>query len=303
MQAASRGFLSLVLKVLGAAIAFARPKLGRWWGRRKIPAASTDRISILVAKLGGDNAANSYHQSIRELIRSAMPGTVDVIAWPEELTLKDGLDETARADANETARKWMRAKSCDLLISGRIKSSNVVSLAFTPYSLVPISRNGAIADPQSYSLPIDTMEFPTAFIDDLGAAIAACAVANIRKHNDAGFVPAIEKIAAQLEKIVETPKLLADLRTRARFFDCQALARGSLFIHAGRETDLRSAIRASENALQLIDQNKFPLDWANMTGRLGVSFALLGDLLGDVGALGRILIKDFVLFGNVIQTP
>jgi tetratricopeptide (TPR) repeat protein len=287
MQAASRGFLSLGLKVLGAAIGFARPKLGKWWGRRQIPAASTEKISILIAKLGSDNAANSCHHSIREAIRSAMPGTVDVIAWPEELALKDGLDEAARADANETARKWMRAKNCDLLISGRIKSSNVVSLTFTPYSPVPISRNGVIADPQSYSLPIDTMDFPTAFIDDLGAAIAACAVANIRKHNDAGFVPAIEKIAAQLEKIIETPKLSVDLRTKARFFDCQALARGSLFIHAGRESDLRSAICASENALQLIDQSEFPLDWANITGRLGVSFALLGDLLGDINALDQ----------------
>jgi hypothetical protein len=77
MAAAPQGFLSLGLKILGPAFAFARPTLGKWWRRRQIPAASPTKISILVAKLGGDTAADSHHHSIREAIKSAMPGAIE----------------------------------------------------------------------------------------------------------------------------------------------------------------------------------------------------------------------------------
>jgi hypothetical protein len=198
MAAAPQGFLSLGLKILGPAFAFARPTLGKWWRRRQIPAASPTKISILVAKRGGDTAADSHHHSIREAIKSAMPGAIAVFGWPEELPVGDGLDEQAHKRAEETARAWMKSKKCSLLISGRIKSSNLISLTFTPLNSTPISSPHSVDGPQSYALTLDTMEFPAHFVDDLGAAIVACTLATVNKHDAAGFAPAIENIAVQL---------------------------------------------------------------------------------------------------------
>jgi len=262
------------------------PALVRWWKRWRIPAASSERISILVAKLSGDTNAHSHHHSIREAINRAMLGTVAILAWPEELPIGDGADEVARERAEETGRRWLRDQKCDLLISGRIKSSNVVSLKFTSLRSNPVSSSAkTIGLPQTYFLPVDTMEFPGAFVADLGSAISACVVANIRSHNDEGFVAAIENVASQLERITESSAVRADSQTLARFLSCQSIARGVLFASTGRETDIRASVESAKASLNLIDHHTFPIEWVKAQSRVGAGLLQLGDFLGNVTVL------------------
>jgi hypothetical protein len=165
------GILNLAFKAAGAFSGIFSKRAGAWWSRWQIPTATGKTLSILVAKISGDNAANSNHHSIREAISKAMKEGVSVIGWSEELPIGDGLDELARKQSESMARNWLKSKKCDLLISGRMKSANVVSLRFT----IPAEPQPSITEPingaQIYNLPTETMDFPTTFVSDLGAAI------------------------------------------------------------------------------------------------------------------------------------
>jgi tetratricopeptide (TPR) repeat protein len=280
------GSWSILLKPAAAIIGSIAPNFAKSWKRWRFPAASSDRVSILVAKLSGDQG-DSHHHSIRDAIRAAASGSVAVYNWEDELPIGAGLDEEVLLRAEKTARTWLTKKRCDLLISGRVKSSNVVSLTFTP----AISDNSSSFDPskqtQSYTLPIETMEFPAAFIADLGAAIAGCAVAGINKYHNRGFIPAIETAALQLETLLESDPPALDGNTKARLFDCLALARSVIFENTGRAEDLRRAESASASALSLIGKDEHPLDWAKFTCRAAFSTARRGELTGESAYLRK----------------
>jgi hypothetical protein len=279
MSALTQAAINLAIKIAGAISLRFGNRLHDWWKRRQITPASGEKLSILVAKLSGDNAANSNHHSIREAIKRAMPA-VSVLAWAEELPIGDGLDEAAHARATNTARRWMKSKNCDLLISGRIKSSNVVSLRFIPFNSVQPSTDELIRGPQTYALPVDTMDFPANFTDDLGAAMAACVIANMHGLIGGDLVPAIESIVSQLAKIIELPTSMPDdVPTKARLIGCYAVARGIQFDYTGNVLDLRSAIDASEKAFMLLDRRKFPREWSRQRSNHGVSIARLGESL------------------------
>jgi len=85
--------IALAAKFAGGLLSLLSNPLKTWWKRSKISPASGEKLSILVAKLGGD-IANSTHLSIREAISAAMP-EVSVMGWPEELPIGDGLDDAA----------------------------------------------------------------------------------------------------------------------------------------------------------------------------------------------------------------
>jgi len=287
MSALTQAALNLAIRAIGPILSLLGKPLNEWWKRRQINPASGEKLSILVAKLSGDNAANSHHHSIREAIERAMPA-VSVVAWPKELPIGDGLEEDAQARATNVARKWMKSKNCDLFISGRIKSSNVVSLRFIPLNSVQPSADELIHGPQTYALPVDTMDFPTKFTDDVGAAMAACVIANIHGHISGGLAPAIESIVSQLAKIVESPTSIPDdVRTKARLIGCYAVACGIQFDYTGNDLDLRSAVEASEKASTLLDRQTFPREWSKQRSNHGIAIARLGGFLEDPGLLER----------------
>ncbi|MDR3484296.1 MAG: hypothetical protein P4M05_05220, partial [Bradyrhizobium sp.] len=208
--------LNLAIKAIGSVVGVFSTRAGEWWERQKIAPATGRTLSILVAKISGDNAANSNHHSIREAIRNAMGDGVSVIGWPKELPVGDGLDELAHKKSESLARKWLESKRCDLLISGRMKSPNVVSLRFTTLNQQQPSVGESNLGPQTYNLPVETMDFPTTFIDHLGAAIAASALANIRVHHQHGLAPAVRNVASQLAEITSRSTTALDVQVRAR---------------------------------------------------------------------------------------
>jgi hypothetical protein len=180
MSALTTFALNLAIRVIGWFFNLFSESAGRWWTRKQIAPASGRALSILVAKISADNSANSNHHSIREAIENAMKESVSVIGWPYELPLGDGLDALAHEKSELLARRWLKSKKCDLLISGRMKSANVVSLRFTTLNPEQPSITDRVQGAQTYSLPTETMEFPADFISHLGAAVAASALANIR---------------------------------------------------------------------------------------------------------------------------
>src|SRR5262249_1076655 len=152
---------------------------------------------------------------IREAIAAAMP-EVSVIGWPNELSIGDGLDESAQLSARNTARRWMKQKNCHLLVSGRMKSANVVSLSFTPFDEEEASAKELLRGTQTYTLAVDTMDIATKFMDDLAAALAACVIANVYRYRSDGLTPVIERLVPQIAKVIHSETSVMDVRTKAR---------------------------------------------------------------------------------------
>src|SRR5208282_5996115 len=102
------------------------------------------------------------------------------------------------ADANTKARskaqKWLHAKSCDLLVWGRVKGDKTLALRFTP-------AQGSGSDVRSYGLTEDTLELPVNFVSDLAAAIAARVVVEATRAVDMSghyVVPLMRKSAERV---------------------------------------------------------------------------------------------------------
>jgi hypothetical protein len=172
--------LGLMGKMAGAALSFLAPPTSRWWKRFRFRAASTTRMSVLVARVAGDNSAHSHQNNIREAIRFALP-EVEVHVWHEVWQLPDGEDRTAQATAYKIARNWLRSKKCDLLIAGRTKSDGVLSLRFIA-STGATSSEDPTARPLTYALAADTMDLPIKFANDVASALGASILVHLKSH-------------------------------------------------------------------------------------------------------------------------
>jgi hypothetical protein len=98
--------------------------------RWRIRGGSGDKIALLIAGLEGD-CDSRIRETIRESLRRELGQAIEIIFWPESLALADGHDADAEAKAETTAQKWLKKKSCDILLWGRVKANEVVSLRTT----------------------------------------------------------------------------------------------------------------------------------------------------------------------------
>jgi tetratricopeptide (TPR) repeat protein len=120
------------------------------------------------------------------------------------------------------------------------------------------------------------MDFPTTFVNHLGAAIAASALANIRSYHKDGLAPAVRNVSAQLAEITTRSTTVSDVQVRARLIGYYASARGILFDFTGNEDDLKIAVDASEQAASIPDRKEYPLEWAKQKSQHGAAIARLG---------------------------
>ena len=104
--------------------------LSRWRRRAAVRRASGDKITLLIARLENDRD-NRIRETIRELLKHELGQAVEIVFWPESLGLADGHDTDAEAMAERTAQRWLVNKSCDVLLWGRVKSDELVSLRTT----------------------------------------------------------------------------------------------------------------------------------------------------------------------------
>jgi tetratricopeptide (TPR) repeat protein len=260
--------------------------------RLRIRRASGLRIAVLVAKLEDDTPANSIRQVVIETIERELKESIHIIRWSEALYLQDGNHVESEAAARRRAIAWLKDKRCDILIWGRIKSSNVVALRFSLSDQADATR-------ENYALSGEYFELPTRFISDLGSAIATCvltsmkiATAEARQY----LVPAMKLAAERLRPLAASPNPQFDRATRGALMHCYALARGTIGIQENSVSDLREAVEFYEKALGERTRDRSLSEWATSQNNLGNALCRLGELTGE-----RILIERAIRLYEEVQ--
>jgi len=272
--------LGLIGKIAGSALSTLIPPATRWWKRFAFRAASTKRLSVLVARVAGDNSALSNQNNIREAIRYALP-EVEVHVWHEEWRLPDGEDRAAQAVAYKTARKWLEAKKCDLLIAGRTKSDGVLSLRFIP-STGASSSDDLTARPLTYALAADTMDLPTKFANDVASALGASIMVHLKGHQaNSEVLKALTRLTAQLQTVVEGSPALSDVRIKASLINSYSIARAFMFEFTGNFEHLRVAMTGFVRACDILNPQSYLLEWSQSRGNYGAALARLGSATND----------------------
>jgi hypothetical protein len=150
----------------------------RWSARAKIAPARSDRIGILLARLAEDTGGNTAQQLLSEALTRELDQIADVMLWPESLPMADLRHDETGLSANKTAQAWLAEKRCDVLISGRLEpGSKILKLRFT-------AAQGETSHANAVPLN-ESMDVPLARLTDLGATIAARAMAQAATAADA----------------------------------------------------------------------------------------------------------------------
>jgi hypothetical protein len=281
--------LSLIEKLAGSVFSGLIPLATRWWKRFSFRAASTKRLSVLVARVAGDNSAFSNQNNIREAIRYALP-EVEVHVWHEEWRLPDGEDGAAQAAAYKTARKWLETKKCDLLIAGRAKSDGVLSLRFIP-STGASSSDDSTARPSTYALAADTMDLPTKFADDVASALGANIIVHLKSRRaNSEVLKALTRLTAQLQTVVERSPALSDVRIKASLINSYSIARSFSFEFTGNLEDLRGAMAGFARACDILNPQSHLLEWSGSRGNYGAALARLGSATNDGDTLRQAVV-------------
>jgi hypothetical protein len=249
------------------------PPLRLVWLRRRVPSAMPGKVSILLAQLYQDNSNGALRETVREAIVGQLGDAVEVILWPESLRVGEGRHAEADANARTQAQKWLRSKSCDLLVWGRAKGDKTLALRFTP-------STGSDSDMRSYGLTAETLELPLGFVSDLGAAIAARVIVEAAPavHMSGHYlVPLMRAAAERLAPIVKKRKPAFDADTRGVLLVSYALVKETIGEQAGSNDDLRQAVAAYREALQERTRERVPLDWAMTQNNLGTALSRLGE--------------------------
>jgi tetratricopeptide (TPR) repeat protein len=250
----------------------------RWRSKFRVRPATGGRISILLARLDGDDASQSVRESIRETIERELKDSVEIIAWPEVIKLREGNDLDARVEIFNSLQALLRNLSCDVAIWGRAKADDLVSLRFT------VSEFGS-RQPETYELT-DSLELPREFIQSLGLAIAIRACApdwNVPRQSD--LVEFFRRSAQRLKVIIENDSNVFDPQIRASLI----LSYGKALLVVGKETnsasDLNSAVGAFKAALTIFTRDNWPQQWQLLSLDLALALTILGEQLGNSAAL------------------
>jgi tetratricopeptide (TPR) repeat protein len=260
------GLVVAAIVALVAAIPFAR-----WLSRKRLPRAPEDRITILLAKIEGDASATTQ-QTLRECISKNLQNGVAIIALGESIRLGSGLHETAEAEALRGAHNLLKSKNADLLIWGRLKSPDVVSLRFTP-------AEQQYTQPQTYTLTHDSLELPTQFISHLGITIAAYATSALDRTSEQKpeMLPTLQTLGDRLENLIRNPNAEFGASTIATFYHCCARIKVRRYDLSGDDRDLRDSIIFNREALKRRDRVNQSADWAKTQNNLGSCLARLAE--------------------------
>jgi tetratricopeptide (TPR) repeat protein len=260
------------LLLVFAVYQFGWPPLWRTYLRWRVPSATPGRINVLLARLYQEKG-DRLRETVREAIDKQLGEAVEVILWPEALRIGDGRTTVANTKARSKAQKWLKAKSCDLLVWGRVKDKKTIALRFTPCE-------GSDSDMRSYGLTSETLELPVGFVSDLAAAIAARVVAEAARavHMSGHYlVPLMRASAERFELIIKKLNPNFDADTRVSLLHSYALVREAIGGQAGSNGDLLQAIATYQAALREWTRERVPLQWAMTQNNLGNALARLGE--------------------------
>ena len=269
--------LWVVLVLLFAVYQLGWPPLWRAYLRWQVPRANPAKISVLLARLHQDKSDGALRDTVREAIVGELGDAVEVILWPESLRVGDGRYAEANTRARAKVQKWLNAKSCDLLIWGRVKGDKTIALRFTPCE-------GSESDTRSYGLTTDTLDLPVNFVSDLAAAVAARVVAEAARAVHMGgryLVPLMRTSAERLEPIVKRLSSNFDADTRGSVLHSYAMVRQTIGEQAGSNEDMQQAIAGYRQASQEWARERVPLQWATIQNNLGTALMCIGQRESD----------------------
>jgi tetratricopeptide (TPR) repeat protein len=249
----------------------------RWFVQWRLKINTEKRITLLIAKLDGDNSSGSLRETIIDAIKGQLSNSVAIYRWPSPLILASGIDEEAEKSAHKTATSWLKQKRCDLLIWGRVKADNVISLRFTP-------AEKDEAQPQTYVLTSETFELPTKFITDLGVAIAAYVTSCVNNALGSGryIAPTLRALADRLDAITNEKSAEFGLATIGSLKHCHALVLLRLYDQTSVVDDLETSISLNREALAIRTRSNMPNEWAKTQNNLGTALARLGHVSGEI---------------------
>lgn len=244
--------------------------LRRKWAQNRVRSSSGAKLSILLARIDGDCRNSSLRETVRETIREQLGNAVEITTWTEPLVIGEGHEYDVERKAYETAQDWLRRTHCDLLIWGRVKGQNVLSLRFT------IAEVGT-QHSQVYKLT-ETFNLPVKFISALGAAMGARVMVSAAPAiGVAGqyLVPVMQEIERRLSPIILRIDVF-DSRTRATLLFNYALVCDVLGEQLGENSYLVTAISAYQLALKEWTRESSSVDWAVVQNCMGLTLWRLG---------------------------
>ena len=251
----------------------------RYYSRWRIRGASRDKIGVLLARLDNDKD-NDARESVRDAIKKDLDDAVEILIWPEPLRLGEGNDADEEARAAATAQKWLKAKNCDLLLWGRVRRDQTVSLRFTPLI-------GTAQQPETYgfSSPLD---IPGKFFSDLRSALAVRVVVSAVaafKTRGGYIVPMLQRTAQRLGPIVAGVKPDDPPVVRGMLRYHYAVLRHTLAEQTDDRDEFEGAITAYRAALQDWTRDTLPGPWAVIQNALGNALQKLGEREADPAKL------------------
>lgn len=159
--------------------------------RRQVGRASGNRIAILIARLVGDDRFNGSRQTVLETIQARFGESVELMTWPESLAISEGHNEKSEETAGRTVREWLATTGCDVLVWGRVRGQQVLSLRI----------GGRLQRP--YALDEKTLSLPDDFGADLVTSITQVALDDAEVAADQGNVSIeqLRRVARRIEMI------------------------------------------------------------------------------------------------------
>jgi hypothetical protein len=241
--------------------------------------AKGQKLAVYVAKLAGDDAADTARRSVIDSISNEIgKDAIEVLPAGLTLALKQGASEDEAADpAAGKARKLLRRKNGDLLIWGRLHTiagrGTCIELRFVSAALDGSSG-------KRFGLVKNNLVLNKNFGPEMAAALASTvAVLALPVTEEAGtyLVPKLAPLADRLGGLVKTLPAAIKAEDRAQIFHAFALINAALGEQTGDSSHLEKAIVAYREALKEYNRERVPLDWAMTQNNLGNALQILGE--------------------------
>ena len=195
----------------------------------------------MIADLVGDDAKRTQKHNVRDLLVHYMGPCIDLVMYPKEFASADGLVAKETAIQQAAAQNLLAKTRGDLLIWGRVNTSDEVALNFT-------GRSTRTSEVTPYNLSENSdrpLELPKNFDADVGAALAARVVslvdALLGRQGDL-LKPYAEKFAAQIEPLAAHPKLNWTNGSRGDVMHAYAVAMSLVGRESGDRAPLVTAV-------------------------------------------------------------
>ncbi len=233
-----------------------------------------DRLAIYVAQFEGDNNSRVLQQRIEATIHADFGKTIDLIYCEiPPLPPHSENAETEAAEVSAKARALLAERGGDILIWGKLLD---VRQEACPVHFILPDEEGSTSN--SFRFGGEKLE--AAFSAKLGSAIAARAIdyAEVVNENPGGeyCADALAAIAQKLAPIIDRMPECVLAYDRSRLFGAFGRIHDEIHFQSGENAPADVAIQSLNKALNFLQREEHPIEWARLKTDLGVSLISLG---------------------------